>query len=155
MKKLSQFMLLVVGIAVILPTLAAEKDPNKNAIKARRAVMTLQSWYAGTLFGMAKGKIEYNADAAKNAAANLNMMANADGSNMWPEGSDNVAYKGDTRAKMEGWTKYDKKYSQALKDATGAMAGAAGNGLEALRANIKALGDSCSGCHDEYRAKDF
>lgn len=155
MKALSRMVLLVVGIGVASPLMAGNDDANESAIKARRALMTLHSWYAGTLFRMAKGSIDYDAQAANTAAANLKMVANADGSAMWPSGSDNVAYKGQTRALPVAWSEYDPKYHQALVEATDAMAGAAGKGLNELRASIGALGDACSGCHDAYRADDF
>ena len=151
---LSRLILLVVGLGLIGPVIAGE-DANEYAIDARQSVMSLQSWYAGTLFGMAKGDIDYDAEKASAAAANLKMIVKADESGMWPEGSDNTAYKGKTRALLEGWTEYDEKYFGALVEATDAMAAEAGNGLDALRANIGALGDACSGCHDAYRAEDF
>ena len=154
MKLFTRLILLMVGFAAVAPVFSAE-DPNEYAIEARQALMTLRGWYAGTLFGMAKGDIEYNAEAASAAAANLKMVANADEGAMWPEGSDNTAYKGKTRAMPEGWTDYDAKYGEALGEASAAMADAAGNGIDALRANIGALGDACSGCHDAYRAEDF
>ena len=156
MTVLTRITLMVVGLAVAtIPAYAGDDDPNEKAIKARRAVMQLHSWYGGTLFAMAKGKIEYNAEAAATAAANLKMVVNADGSNMWPEGSHNEAYPGKTRALEKGWTDYDPKYHTAMVEAADAMAAAAGNGLDALRANIGAVGDGCSGCHDAYRAEDF
>ena len=155
MKTFSRLVLLAVGMAITVPIVAAEDDPNEAAIDARRAVMKLHGWYAGTLFQMAKGDMEYNAEVASVAAANLKMIGNADQSTMWPEGSDNTKYKGKTRALPEGWTEYDAKYGEAFAAATDAMADTAGNGLDALRANIGALGDSCSGCHDAYRAEDF
>ena len=155
MKLLTRLVLFVVGIGMMSALLAGNDDANESAIKARRALMTLHSWYAGPLFGMAKGDVEYDATVAATLAANLNMVANADGSGMWPPGSDNTAYKGMTRALPEGWSDYDPKYHQALVEATAAMADAAGNGLDALRSNIKAVGNACSGCHDAYRADDF
>ena len=101
MKLFTRLILLMVGFAAVAPVFSAE-DPNEYAIEARQALMTLRGWYAGTLFGMAKGDIEYNAEAASAAAANLKMVANADEGAMWPEGSDNTAYKGKTRAMPEG-----------------------------------------------------
>ena len=155
MHYLSRLTLLLVALGVAGPGFAADDDPNEKAIKARRALMTLHSWYAGPLFQMAKGKMEYNAEAAATAAANLKMVVNADGSAMWPEGSHKAAYPGKTRALEKGWSDYDPKYHDALVKAADMMAGAAGNGLDALQANIGALGDGCSGCHDAYRAEDF
>ena len=51
--------------------MAGEDDPMLKAIKARQAIMVLRSWNAGPLFGMAKGKIEYDAERATTLANNL------------------------------------------------------------------------------------
>ena len=146
-----------IGITAVAgwPAIADKHDPNEKAIEARRALMKLHGWYAGPLFGMAKGNIEYNADAAKIAAENLKMVLKADTSAMWPKGSHKAAYPGKTRALEKAWTQYDPKHREAAEKAADNMAAAAGNGLDALRANIGALGDSCSGCHKATRAKDF
>lgn len=145
------------GFVVVagLPAVADNKDPNERAIEARRALMKLHSWYAGPLFGMAKGNVAYDAEAAKIAAENLKMVLNADTSAMWPKGSHKAAYPGKTRAIEKAWTQYDPKHRKAAEKAADDMAVAAGNGLDALRANIGALGNSCSGCHEATRAKDF
>ena len=154
MQLFSRVILVFVG-AVIAAGVFAGDDPIEKAIKARRAAMTLHSWYAGPLFMMAKGKIEYDAAAASTAAANLEMIVNSDGSAMWPQGSDNRAYPGKTRALAKAWSEYDPSHKEAMVTAAAAMAEAAGNGLDALRANIGAIGDACSSCHDATRAEDF
>ena len=122
MKTLSMIILFTVGCAVVVPLYAGSDDSNEAAIKARRALMTLHGWYAGPLFRMAKGDIEYDAEAASTAAANLKMVANADASAMWPVGSDNEAYEGQTRALIEGWSEYDPQYNEALVKASHDMA---------------------------------
>nr|MBX2836056.1 cytochrome c [Gammaproteobacteria bacterium] len=43
--------------------------------------------------------------------------------------------------------------SDALKDAAAVLAENAGNGLEALQGAMGDVGQSCKGCHDDYRAK--
>ena len=77
MKLFTRLMLLLAGIAVVVPA-ALAADPNEKAIKARRAVMTLRSWYAGPLFMMAKGDMAYDAAAASTTAAHLKMVVNAE-----------------------------------------------------------------------------
>lgn len=145
------------GVATVAgwPAVADNHDPNERAIEARRALMKLHSWYAGPLFGMAKGDIDYNAEAAKTAAENLKMVLNADTSAMWPKGSHKAAYAGKTRALEKAWTEYDPKHRKVAEKAVDDIVAAAGKGLDALRANIGALGNSCSGCHKATRAKDF
>ena len=150
----ARWMLAVAGLTLALSALAAN-DPNEKAIGARQAVMKLQSWYAGPLFAMAQGKIEYDADVARSYAANLNTVANVDGGAMWPQGTDNGAYEGKTDALPEIWSTYpavaDK--GKALSDAAAALAEVAGDGLDALRSKIGAVGQACKGCHDDFRAE--
>ena len=82
---------------VIGSTAALANDPNEKAIKARRGEMQMRSFYAGPLFGMAKGKVEYNAETAQTMADNLAGLAKLNNGAMWPQGSDIGAYKGKTR----------------------------------------------------------
>ena len=154
MHSFARWILVVTGLSLAFAVSAA-KDPNEKAIEARQAVMKLQSWYAGPLFGMAKGDIDYDADMARSYAEHLSMMANVDGGAMWPQGTDNVAYAGKTRALPEGWTNWEEagKKAQALSEAAAALAAVAGDGLDALRSKIGAVGKACKGCHDDFRAK--
>lgn len=142
------------GVALVLgitayggPSIAAE--PFAKEIKARKAVMQLYSFNLGILGGMAKGKMAYDAKKAQAAADNLNAVANMKSGAMWPKGSDNVALGKRTRAKPEAWTKYPMiaPHGKALKAAAAKMAAVAGNGVDAIRANMKAIGQSCGGCH--------
>ena len=129
MHPFARWTLAVVGLTLALSVSAAQ-DPNDKAIGARQSVMKLQSWYAGPLFQMAQGKMEYDAEIARSYAANLNTVANVDGGAMWPQGTDNGAYAGKTRALPEIWSTYpavaDK--GQALSEAAAALAEVAGDG---------------------------
>ena len=144
----------LLGLSLALPASAAQ-DPNEKAIEARIAVMKLQSWYAGPLFQMAKGDVEYDAETARTYAANLNTMVNVDAGAMWPEGTDNKSYEGKTRALPELWTTWPEagKKAEALSEAAAALAEVAGDGLDALRSKIGAVGKACKGCHDDFRAE--
>jgi len=154
MHSFARWILVVTGLSLAFAVSAAE-DPNEKAIGARQAVMKLQSWYAGPLFGMAKGDLEYDADMAKAYAAALSTMATIEGGAMWPPGTDNGAYAGKTRALPEIWTTWPEagEKANALSEATAALAGVAGDGLDALRSKIGAVGQACKGCHDDFRAK--
>ena len=154
MHSFARWMLVVIGLSLAFSASAA-KDPNEKAIKARKAVMTLQSWYAGPLFGMAKGDLEYDADMAGAGAAALHTVATIKGDLMWPPGTDNGAYAGKTRALPEIWSTWPEagNKAQALSDATAALSEVAGDGLDALRSKIGAVGKACKGCHDDFRAE--
>jgi cytochrome c556 len=124
------------------------------AVKARQSVMVLNAFNIGLLGGMAKGEIEYDADAASRAAANLATLAKLDQSRMWPPGSDNATLGDDaTEALPAIWAEGSKigEASMALKDAAMAMEAAAGGGLDSLRGAIGPLGKSCGGCHETFR----
>jgi cytochrome c556 len=154
MHPFARWTLAVVGLTLALSVSAAQ-DPNEKAIGARQSVMKLQSWYAGPLFAMAQGKMDYDAEMARSYAANLNIVANVDGGAMWPQGTDDGAYAGKTRALPEIWSTYpavaDK--GKALSEAAAALAEVAGDGLDALRSTIGAVGKACKGCHDDFRAE--
>ncbi|MBX2885548.1 MAG: cytochrome c [Granulosicoccus sp.] len=146
-----------VALALIPQVHAADDDPIGKAIKARRGGFQLYSFYAGHLFGMAKGDIEYDAELASTMANNLNTVVNLNNGAMWPADSDNTKRKGKTRAKPNIWAADSKigEKSKALKTAAADVAAVAGDGLDALKSKIGAVGKSCKGCHDDYRAKEF
>ena len=154
MHPIARLMLVAVGLTLALSASAA-KDPNEKAIAARQAVMKLQSWYAGPLFGMAKGDLEYNAEMASTYAAALHTVATIEGGAMWPPGTDNGAYADMTDALPEIWTTWPAvgEKGQALSDASAALAEVAGDGLDALRSKIGGVGKACKGCHDDFRAE--
>lgn len=154
MRIASRLCLLIVGLTLTAPGFAA-KDPLKKAIKARQGEMQLRAFNVGPLFAMTKGKIDYDADMASKLAGNLKLLLDLDTSRHWPKGSDIDNYMGDTTALPEIWTtypeigNYGKKYAQAVNE----LAAEAGNGLDALKSKIGAVGKSCKGCHDEFREK--
>jgi cytochrome c556 len=147
-------MAVVGAVTALTPAFADNID---DAIKARQGFYQVVSHNAGALFAMAKGDVEYNAETATTHAKNLEILANMDTSSMWLPGSSKEDRKGKTRALPVIWTTFPAigEKSQAFKDASAKLAMAAGEGIDGLRANIGALGASCKGCHETYRAKDF
>lgn len=142
--------------ALTVPT-ASFADEIDDAIKARRAYYSVVSFNMGLLAGMAKGSVEYNAEAASGAANDLQMLTQLNNMAMWPMGSSNEDRPGDTRAKPEAWTTFPAiiEKQTALRTAATAMAENAGEGLDALRANMGALGAACTDCHKAFRAREF
>jgi len=154
MRIASRLCLLIIGLTLTAPGFAA-KDPLKKAIKARQGEMQLRAFNVGPLFGMAKGQIDYDADMAKKLAGNLKLLLDLDNGRAWAKGSDIDNYMGDTTALPKIWTtypeigEYGKKYTAAVNE----LAAEAGNGVDALKSKIGAVGKSCKGCHDEFREK--
>jgi len=152
MKIVTQICLLLVGISMLVPSFA-DKDPNLKLLKARQGEMQLRAFSVGPLFGMAKGKIEYDAALASKLANNLKTQLSLDIGGTWKQGTDVDAYPGKTTALGKIWStypeisNYGKKYANAVNE----LADAAGNGLDALKPKISAVGKTCKGCHDEFR----
>ena len=155
MRNVTKIGLAIIGLSFIMPAFAA-KDPNLNLIKARQGEMQLKSFNAGPLFGMAKGKIEYNAELASMLANNLLLQTKLDIGRAWAKGTDNETYFGETDARPEIWTTYPKiaEKGKAYVKAVTELAAVAGNGLDALKSKVGALGKGCKGCHDDFREKE-
>jgi cytochrome c556 len=143
---------LVCASVLSLPALAA--DPNEVAIGARQGYMKMVVFNAKPLFGMAKGKVDYDADLASALADNLLQLSQMNTARMWPKGSDGDEYL-ESNALPEIWADGSdfKKREQAFKDAVAELATAAGDGQSNLRAKVAGLGKSCKACHDDYRAE--
>ena len=145
-----------VVLLVCSSTTLAEDGPHDKAIKARQSVMQLYGYHIGILSAMAKGKMEYNADLASEAANNLLAVNTLGQSTLWPQGSDDTnPENAENRALPAIWETYPKvaEKGKALNEAVVAMAGEAGNGLDALKGSIGAVGEGCKGCHDDFRAE--
>ncbi|NJO38107.1 MAG: cytochrome c [Rhizobiales bacterium] len=127
----------------------------EKAVKARQSFMQVAAFNLGPLGGMAKGEMDYDAETASTFAKNLALLSTMNTGAMWPEGSDNEALGKKTNALPAAWaadSKVMEKYGDWAK-ATTELAATAGNGLDALRSGVGAVGKSCGGCHDLYRAE--
>ncbi|MEQ8665108.1 MAG: cytochrome c [Rhodospirillales bacterium] len=132
-------------------------DPLEGVVKARQGYFQLVLLNAGTLFGMAKGDVAYDADKAQTAADNLVLLSSMDTSALWAAGTSKEEMPGKTRALKAIWDTWPAVTEKvaAFKKATADMADFAGAGVEGIQANAGALGGACKGCHDDFRAKDF
>lgn len=139
-------------------TFAQDETPFANQINARQSFMQVYRFNLMMLGAMARGDMEYDADQASAAANNLLAASKMSNGAMWPAGSDSSApgLAGVTAAKAEMWANMSMvgEKGQALRAALEAMAASAGDGLGAVRANMGAVGDGCSGCHDSFRESD-
>jgi len=141
---------LVAGLLAGVGATQAADDPAK-VIAYRQAVMKSLAANASGLFAILKGEVSYTAHLAGHARAlhEASLMI-ADG---FPEGSG----VGDTRAKAEIWTDWEKfaAASKALVDASAELVAAADAGdMDAVGAAAGKVGDSCGGCHKPFRAPD-
>ena len=152
MKRLFPSMLMaaaaLAGFATALPAAAQFAKP-EDAIKYRKANMTLMSTHFGRVAAMASGRIPFDAKAA---ADNAELAAAV---TKWQftgfvEGSD----KGDTKAEPKIWTEKDKfnAAGATLQEAVNKLNVAAkGGNLDAIKAAVGETGKACKACHDAYR----
>ena len=135
---------------------AMSGEAEDKAIKARQSVMQLLSFNLGKLGAMVKGDMAYDADQAMIAANNLKAVASIRQDAMWPQGSamEDPGMEGKTWAKKAAWDTYPEVTNKhkALVAAADKMAEAAGGGVDAIKGAIGAVGASCKGCHEDFRA---
>lgn len=125
------------------------------AVKARQATMDLYAFNLGQLGAMAKGEVEYNADAATAAAGNLAKLTSMNQMAAWKPGTDNATLGDVTHALPAVWESGSTvgEKAQALAEASAALEAAAGGGLDSLRGAMGPVGKACGACHELYRAK--
>ena len=143
--------LLALAVSVPLAT-AAGAQSFDNQIKARQGMFAMNGVSLGILAGMARGRMEYDADLAQAAADNLVNVSQFNMAPLWPEGSDSDAVA-TTAALPAIWENYDDFLAKFADFGTAAVAmqAVAGTGVEALGPALGALGATCGACHDAYQ----
>ncbi len=129
-------------------------NPFSSHINARHGYMNILDFNVGVLVQMARGDVDYDADAAATAANNLAAMSRVNGSAFWAPGSDSDALGGDvTRALPAIWQDFPGfgEDWMAYGAAAAAMAEVAGSSVEELREALGPLGAACTACHRDYR----
>jgi len=150
MKKTIAIVGLLGGFACALPAQAQFAKP-EDAIKYRKASLTLMAAHFGRIGAMAQGKVPFDAQVAADNAelvATLSRLPWA----AFVEGSD----VGDTKAKPEIW-KQSAKFKEAsdkFQQEAQKLLVAAKSGKEAdVKAAFTATAGTCKGCHDDFRNK--
>lgn len=139
---------LLAATAVATPAAAQFAKP-EDAIKYRKAAMTMQGTHFGRVAAMAAGRVPFD---AKVAADNAEVVAIV---SKWQftgfvAGSD----KGDTKAKPEIWTEAAKFQDAVRKsqEAVDKFAAAVKTGnLDNIKAAVGPVGQTCKACHDTFR----
>ena len=148
MKIVATMALSVAFASFAAPAMAQFQKP-EDAVKYRKAVMTVMGNHAGRLGAMANGRVPFNATAAADSAALLESLSKLPWE-AFVAGTD----KGDTRAKPEIWTEQAKFKENAdkLQAETAKLAAAAKTGnLDSVRTAFGSVGQTCKACHDAYQ----
>ena len=140
---------LVAASAILAAPASAQFAKPEDAIKYRRAVMTLMNAHVGRVAAVVRGNRPFNAAEVQANAALVETLSKLpfDG---FAAGTD----KGDTRAKPEIWANADKfkAAGEQMQSAVTAMSAAAKAGnLDQVKATFGDVGKACKSCHDEFR----
>jgi cytochrome c556 len=128
------------------------ESPGERAVEYRQSLMTVLAGNFGPVIAMATGRMPFNAALAtkfSDRAAFIATMA----PDAFPANSNGA---GKTKAKPNIWTDQAdfQMHMQQMIDRTAALQTAAKSGDEAgIKTAANAVGESCKGCHDKFRAK--
>lgn len=148
MKRLILGVAAAAGLVTALPAAAQFAKP-EDAIKYRKAGMTLMAAHFGRIGAMANGKAPFEAKAAMDnaeIAATLSKLPFAG----FVDGTD----KGETKAKPEVWSEKDKfrTATNNMQEEMAKLNAAAKTGnLDQIKAAFGPTAKSCKACHDDFR----
>ena len=152
MKRTTTFAL--AGVIAISAGLAFAGGHGGNpAVKARQSHMQLYAHNLGILGAMAKGEVEYDADAASAAASNLATLATLNQRSYWTPGTSTDELGDETRALPAIWQEGSMAgdIGGKLAEAAQQLAAVAGNGQDAIGPALGPVGQQCQACHEDYR----
>ncbi len=135
------------GLLSALPA-CAQFAKAEDAIKYRKAAMTVMANHFGRVGAMANGKVPFDAQVAADNAEVVLMMSKLPFDAFGP-GTD----QGQTRAKPQLWTEMDtfKAGATKMQEEVAKLNVAARSGnLDAMKAAFGEVGKSCKACHDAY-----
>lgn len=138
-----------------IATVALAQSDVPQEVRARQGLMQNFAFSLSTLGNMARGNMEYDAALAQAAADRLVTLSSIHQDGYWPEGTSSEQIEA-SRALPAIWESKDDFLSgfDDLHEAATAMAEVAGDGQQALGGQMQDLGQSCGGCHEDYRVSD-
>jgi len=148
MRKTVALFSLLGGMACLLPAHAQFAKP-EDAIKYRKASLSVLATHFGRLGAMAQGKAPFDAKAAADNADVLATVIKLPWS-AFGEGTD----KGETRAKPEIWkeaAKFKEAADKNQAEVAKLVAAAKTGNLDNLKSAFGPAAQSCKACHDSFR----
>jgi cytochrome c556 len=140
---------LVLAFSTLSAPAFAQFQKPEDAVKYRKAALTVLASQFGRIGAMANGRVPFDAKVAADSAALVETMSKLP----W-EGFVAGTDKGDTRALPAIWTEQAKfkEGADKLQAETAKLNAAAKTGnLDAIKTAFGAVGQSCKACHDAYR----
>ena len=138
----------IAGAGVAMPAAAQFAKP-EDAIKYRKAGMTLMATHFGRVAAMANGRIPFDAKAAADNAELATMLSKLPFAG-FVDGSD----KGETKAEPKIWAEMDKfraATSKMQEEMVKFNVAAKTGNIDTIKAAVGETGKACKACHDSYR----
>ncbi len=151
MKK--QLALAALALAVA-GTASAQMKP-EDAIKYRQSAYGAMGWSMARIKMNVEGT--FNKEDVIKSANVIQAIANSGMGSLYLPGTDKGTGWEATRAKPEIWTEKEKlgKAATAFNKEANEMAKVAATGdAAAVKAQFGKLGETCKGCHDDFKAKN-
>jgi cytochrome c556 len=130
------------------PAMAQFQKP-EDAIKYRKAALSVMGAHFSRIGAMANGRVPFDAQVAAENAAVVEALAKLPFSAFGP-GTD----KGDTRALPAIWSEQAafRQAAEKMQAEVSKLAAAAKTGsLDSVKASFGTAAQSCKACHDNYR----
>jgi cytochrome c556 len=150
MKTIASLVLAAAAATLALPASAQFAKP-EDAIKYRKAALTVMAAHFGRIGAMTSGKAPFDAKAAAENAEIVAAMSKLPWAG-FGEGTD----KGETKAKPEIWkeqAKFKENNEKLVADTAKLAAAAKTGNLDNIKTAFAATADSCKTCHDAFRNK--
>lgn len=139
----------VVLTGLSVPAFAQFQKP-EDAIKYRKAAMTVMASHFGRVGAMVNGRVPFDAKVAVDSSALVETMSKLP----WEAFGPGTDKGGDTRALPAIWTEQAKfrEGSDKLQVETAKLSAAAKTGnLDAVKTAFGSVGQTCKACHDAYQ----
>ena len=139
----------VAGLLTALPAAAQFAKP-EDAVKYRKAGMTMMGAHFGRIGAMAQGKVPFDGAVAASNAAAVAYFANFPFAG-FVEGTAGTE-KGTPKANV--WTdraKFDAGAKKMQEETAKLAVAAKANNLDTLKAAFGEAAKTCKACHDDYR----
>ena len=147
--------LLPVLLAVAFASAAVAEVKPEDAIKYRQSGYGFMAWNMGRIKANVEG--QYNKDEVVKAANAIQAIANSGMGALYLPGTDKGKGWEETRAKSNIWTDKEKlgKIAMDFNKEANELAKVANTGdAAAVKVAFGKLGQTCKGCHDDFRKKD-
>ncbi|MEM6999873.1 MAG: cytochrome c [Pseudomonadota bacterium] len=144
---------LVLSTVLLAPMSFAADKRSEAAAESREGIFEVIRMYFGPVLGMVRGQIEFDGQVVSHNATKISQLAAMIADAYRYDTSDTDVETEALDAIWDNIEDFNEK-AAALVSAADNLAVAGAADLAATRQAFGAVGQSCKGCHDDYRQQD-